>query len=43
MMVLDGEERLMFEVCEDKMGLEHISEFKCLRCALNELGTDKEE
>ena len=39
LMVLGGEERLECEVCVSGMRLEHVSEFKYLRCVLNELGT----
>ena len=40
-MVLGGEEGLECEVCVDGMRLEHVSEFKYLRCVLDESGTDE--
>ena len=43
MMVLNGEERLECEVHVDGVQLEHVLEFKYLRCALNESGTDESE
>ena len=39
-MVLNGEERLEYEVYVDEIGLDHVSEFKYLGCVLNESGTD---
>ena len=39
-MVLNGEEGLKCEVHEDGILLEYVSEFKYLRCVLDELGTD---
>ena len=35
-MVLEGEEGLECEVCVDLMRLEHLSEFKYLRCVFDE-------
>ena len=40
-MVLGGKERLGCEVCIDEKHLEHVSEFKYLRCVLDESGTDE--
>ena len=37
--VLNGEEGLKFEVSVDGMSLKHVSEFKYLRCVLDESGT----
>ena len=34
--VLGGEERLKCKVCEDRMRLEHVSDFKYLGCVLDE-------
>ena len=42
-MVLGGEEGLECEVCVDGIRLEHFSEFKYLRCVLDEAGTDEAE
>ena len=42
-MVLGGEEVLECEVCVDGIRLEHVSEFKYLRCVLDESGTDEAE
>ena len=39
-MVLNGEEVLECEVYIDGIYLEHVSEFKCLRCVLDESGTN---
>ena len=41
--LLGGEEGLECEVCVDGLYLEHVSEFKYLRCVLDESGTDKAE
>ena len=43
MMVLGGEDGLECEVCIDGMHLEHVSEFKCLGCVLEESDTDERE
>ena len=43
MMVLNGGEGLKSEVYVDRISLEHVSEFKYLRCVLIELGTDGAE
>ena len=43
MMVLGWEEGLECEVYVDGINLEHVSEFKYLRCVLNESGTDEAE
>ena len=40
MTVLNGEEGLEYEVYEDRIRLEHVSEFKYLGCVLHESGTD---
>ena len=40
MMVLNEEEGLDCEVHIDGIRLEHVSEFKYLRCVLDESGTD---
>ena len=40
-MVLNGEERLKREVYVDRIRLEHVSEFKYLRCLLDESGTEE--
>ena len=37
-MVLNGEEGLECEVHVDEIHLEHVAEFKYLRCVLDELG-----
>ena len=42
-MLLGGEEGLECEVCIDRIRLEHVSEFKCLGCVLDESGTDGAE
>ena len=42
-MVSGGEEGMEFEVCVDRMRLQHVSEFKCLECILDELGTNESE
>ena len=42
-MVLGGEEELECEVCIDGIRLEHVYEFKYLRCVLDESGTDEAE
>ena len=42
-MVLNGEEGLRCEVYVDNNRLEHVSEFRCLGCVLDELGTDGTE
>ena len=39
-MVLSGKEGLECEVILDWIYLEHVSEFKCLGCVLDESGTD---
>ena len=36
-MVLGGKERLEFEVCIDGIHLEHVSEFKYLRCGFGKI------
>ena len=36
-----GEEVLECEVCVDRTRLEHVSEFKYLRCVQDESGTDQ--
>ena len=41
--VLNGEEGLECEVRVDGICLYHVSEFKYLRCVLDELGTDGTE
>ena len=43
MMVLNGEEGLECEVHVDAMRLEHMSEFRYLRCVLEESGRDEGE
>ena len=43
MMLLNGEEGLECEVHVDGIRLEHVSEFKFLRCVLDESGTDGAE
>ena len=40
MMVLNGEEELGCEAHVDEIRLEHVSEFKYLRCVLDDSGTD---
>ena len=42
-MVLNGEERLECKVHADEIRLEHASEFKYLRCVLDESVTDVAE
>ena len=42
-MELNGEEGLESEVHVDGIRLEHVSEFKYLRCVWNESGTDGAE
>ena len=42
-MMLDGEEGLECEVFADGIRLEHFSEFRYLRCVLDESGTDGAE
>ena len=42
-MVLNGEEGLECEVHINGIGLEHVSEFKYLRCVLDESGKDEAE
>ena len=42
-MLLGGEEGLTCEVCVDGIRLEHVSEFKYLRCDLDESGKDVAE
>ena len=42
-MALNEEVGLECEVCVDGMLLDHVSEFKCLRCVLDESGTDEAE
>ena len=39
-MVIDSKEGLECEVHVDVVHLEHVSDFKYLRCALDEVGTD---
>ena len=36
--MLGGEEGLEYEVCANEIHLEHVSEFKYLRCGLDESG-----
>ena len=43
MTVLNGEEGLECEAYVDEIRLEHVSEFKYLRCVLDESGTDGAE
>ena len=43
MLALNGEEGLKCEVSVDGVRLEHVSEFKYLRCILDELGTYEAE
>ena len=43
MMILNGEEGLECEVHVDGIHLEHVSEFKYLRCVLDKSGTDGAE
>ena len=43
MMVMNGEEGLQCEVHVDGIPLEHVSEFKYLKCVLDESGTDGAE
>ena len=43
LMVLGGEDGLECEVCVDGIRLEHVSEYKYLRCVLDESGTDEAE
>ena len=40
---MNGEEGLECEVHIDGVHLEHVSELKCLRCVLDEAGTDGAE
>ena len=42
-MVKGGEKGLECEVCIDGIYLEHVLEFKCLGCVLDESGTDETE
>ena len=42
-MVLAGDEGLEYEICVDGIRLEHVSEFKCLECVLDESVTDEAE
>ena len=42
-MVLNGEEGFEYEFHVDGIRLEHVSEFKYLRCAWDESGTDGAE
>ena len=42
-MLLGGKERLECEVCVDGIRLEHVSEYKYLRCVLDESDTDEAE
>ena len=41
--MLGGEEKLECEVCVDEIQFERVSEFKYLRCVLDELVTDEAE
>ena len=43
MMVIGGEEGLQCKVFVDVIRAEHVSEFKYLRCVLDEPGTDEAE
>ena len=43
MIVLDGENGLVCEVCVDGMQLEHVTEFKYLGCVLEKSSTDEAE
>ena len=42
-MVQNGEKGMECEVCVDGMRLKHVSEFKYLRCVLDESGADEAE
>ena len=42
-MVMNGEEGLECQVHIDEVRLEHVSEFKYLRCVLDEAGTNGAE
>ena len=42
-MMFGGEEGLEYDVCIDRICLEHVSEFKYLGCVLDEPGTDEAE
>ena len=42
-MVLGGKEGLKYEVCVDRLRLEHVSKFKYLGCVLDESGADEAE